>query len=157
MVLPDDFDPIANLAKIRAFTDRDDAVPGHYITHITNKTLTVDCTQGTCKAIQIAYHPDIGVIKATLAAETTIRRHIHKELELIFVLEGRMLQEIGENLTSASPGEILIALPNLPHKHYCIFPTVVLGITIPASAAYPSVVDNPHSKSLEVLEGRRSQ
>jgi quercetin dioxygenase-like cupin family protein len=133
-----DFDPILNLAKIREYTSRADVVPIHNIAHIQGSMVEYDCIQGSCKAVSLAYHSQIGVIKAELTENTVVCNHIHPELEILHILSGEMFQELaGASVTSAKPDEQLIAPPNVEHKHYCIVPTTLIAITIPASEGYP--------------------
>jgi quercetin dioxygenase-like cupin family protein len=138
--MTDDFDPIANMERIRAFTNRDDAVPLHNISHISKNTAVIDCIQGSCEAINLLdrQHIELGVVKATLTANTIVCNHTHKELEILNVIEGEMFQDIEGVITSAKVGEYIIALPNIQHKHYCIVPTIIIAVSIPASRGYPN-------------------
>lgn len=138
--MTNDFDPIANMERIRAFTNRDDVVPLYNISHITGNMTVIDCIQGSCVAVNLLnkFHNEIGVIRATLSADTIVCNHTHKELEILNVIEGEMFQDIEGVITSAKVGEYIIAVSNIQHKHYCIVPTIVIAVSIPASLGYPN-------------------
>ena len=71
--------------------------------------------------------PHFHKVPSQLESSFSIRRdtcfgslwHYHPELELHYLIKGKGVRFIGDNISNFSPGEILLLGENLPHKWHC--------------------------------------
>jgi mannose-6-phosphate isomerase-like protein (cupin superfamily) len=135
----DKFDSHENMRVIRVLSEKPDVIPLKNIAAFVGAEVTYECKRGTCVGIALMKNDRVGVQYAELSADTEMEAHTHIENEEhLIAVTGELFSKIGEEVKSAKAGEVMTIHSGQTHIPYCVVPTTVIGITVPASEGYPN-------------------
>lgn len=97
-----------------------------------------DTEVGNCLGICLLHERTVAVQKAFMSKGTVFPRHVHGEVEVLIIYEGR-LEFDGREYCIA---EVIHIPEGQEHTIKALEDTWMVAITIPASSAYPDMREN---------------
>lgn len=89
--------------------------------------------RGNCIGIGLLHERSCAVQKAFMSKGTVFPAHVHEEIEYLLIYEGK-LELDGKQYDT---GEVIRIAPGQEHIVKALEDTWMIGVTIPASTAYP--------------------
>jgi hypothetical protein len=93
---------------------------------------------GSCFGQGIFKNRFVALQRAFIDAGATLHPHDHKEVEWLIVTRGKVSIELLSGITELSVGDGIRVEPNTGHILSALEDSWIIGITIPASEAYPN-------------------
>ena len=112
---------------------------GDLVNIFSDNYTTYNTPGGTCIGLNLFNDKVIAVQRCFLTQGGMFPEHIHEEIEIIVVYDGeaQIVIEGIEKTQILKVGDIVRIEPNKKHEFTALTDVWVIGITIPASTAYP--------------------
>ena len=132
------FDPYENLERIRKNIELHSDIPLKSLGTFIGNEVSYECVRGSCRGWALKKTSYVAVQYAEMAAETEMSPHTHNgNEEYLIVIEGELFSQTEGDVISAKAGGCIHVGAGQTHVAYCIIPTAVIGVTVPASEGYP--------------------
>jgi quercetin dioxygenase-like cupin family protein len=129
-----------NLEEIRKLSETVDLA--HFVSSKDKdkQTVMLRFEKGECVLLHVAKTAEYAICEVTVTPEAEMEWHSHHELEIIVVLEGRMLIEYSDRTKHGlEKNDVLVIKPEQKHRAiYGAGKNWQLCVTIPACAEFPN-------------------